>query len=82
MDNTPLDQIIECLQGMLEPEERMLVSFNGKVELIRFVSKTGCTEYHSDLYKPGNMTKEYIHCWDLGGTKVMVSTTRFAQGGC
>jgi hypothetical protein len=53
-DNTPLHRIVECLHVMLKPEEQILVFFNSKSGLIKFMKKSRCLLYHSDLYKPGN----------------------------
>lgn len=79
-DDLPLHRIVACLHAMLEPEERILVFFNGKIELSKFASKSGCAAYHSDLCEPGDTMEENILRWDAGETKVMACTTGFAQG--
>ena len=65
---------------MLEPKERILVFFNGKIELSKFASKSGCVAYHSDLCELGDTMEKNILHWDAGKTKVMACMTGFAQG--
>jgi superfamily II DNA or RNA helicase len=79
-DNAPLHKIVGCLHAMLKPEERILVFFNSKSELVKFAKKSGCALYHSDLYEPGNTREANLRRWDSGEMKVMACTTGFAQG--
>ena len=65
---------------MLAPEERMLMFFNGKDKLSNFMSESGCTAYHNDLFEPENTVEDNIQWWDLGDTKMMACTTGFTQG--